>query len=77
MPPGIPGTDVLSLTVGEELLSALETDEWGKPLALKTVIVGQQTKFWFFFRHGNDPVGLNFYLALGRSSFAAVVGIGA
>lgn len=37
----MPGTDILSLTVGEELLSALDTDEWGKPQALGTVIVGQ------------------------------------
>jgi hypothetical protein len=29
------------LTIGEELLASLETDEWGRPQALGTVIVGK------------------------------------
>ncbi len=32
--------DTLSLRTGEGLLQALETKEWGRPLALETVIVG-------------------------------------
>lgn len=43
LPPDTSETDILSLTVGEELLSALETDEWGRPQALGTVMVGQYT----------------------------------
>ena len=34
------GHDTLSLRTGEDLLQALETKEWGRPLALGTVIVG-------------------------------------
>lgn len=34
------GHDTLSLRTGEELLQALTTKEWGRPLALGTVIVG-------------------------------------
>lgn len=34
------GPDFLSLRTGEELLQSLETKEWGRPLALETVIVG-------------------------------------
>ena len=34
------GPDFLSLRTGEALLQALETKEWGKPLALDAVIVG-------------------------------------
>ena len=33
--------DTLSLSPGEDLLRLLETKEWGRPLALKTVIVGE------------------------------------
>ena len=32
--------DTLSLKTGEPLLQALETKEWGRPLALRSVIVG-------------------------------------
>lgn len=32
--------DTLSLRTGEILLKSLETKEWGRPLALRTVIVG-------------------------------------
>ena len=32
--------DILLLKTGENLLRCLETKEWGRPLALKTVIVG-------------------------------------
>ena len=35
------GPDFLSLRTGEALLRALETKEWGKPLALDAVIVGR------------------------------------
>jgi charged multivesicular body protein 7 len=38
LPPDMPGTDILSLTVSEKLLSSLETNEWGKPQALGTVV---------------------------------------
>lgn len=34
--------DTLSLRTSEQLLSSLETKEWGRPLALDTVIVGEQ-----------------------------------
>ena len=34
--------DMLSLSTGEDLLRSLETKEWGRPLALKTVIVGER-----------------------------------
>ena len=34
------GRDTLSLKAGETLLQSLQTKEWGRPLALKTVIVG-------------------------------------
>ena len=48
MPSDGPGADILSLVVGEELLAALETVDWGRPQALGTVIVG--TLFsWFLF----------------------------
>ena len=33
-------SDTLSLGIGETLLHALETKEWGRPLALGTVVVG-------------------------------------
>lgn len=33
--------DTLSIITGEALLQALETKEWGRPLALGTVIVGR------------------------------------
>ena len=37
----VPGShDILSLESGPELLRALETKEWGRPLALGAVIVG-------------------------------------
>ena len=36
--------DVLSLRTGQDLLQALETREWGKPLALGTVIVRRSWK---------------------------------
>ena len=32
--------DTLSIRTGENLLQSLETKEWGRPLALGTVIVG-------------------------------------
>ena len=35
--------DRLSLKTGEVLLKSLETKEWGRPLALETVIVGIYT----------------------------------
>lgn len=72
LPPGMSETDILSLTVGGELLSALETDEWGRPQALGTVIVINITAF---FRHGNDPTCSDSCAPIGRSSFAALVGI--
>lgn len=34
------GNSILALKTGPELLRALETKEWGRPLALDTVIVG-------------------------------------
>ena len=34
------GHDLLSITVGKDLLQALETKDYGQPLALGTVIVG-------------------------------------
>ena len=34
------GPDLLSLRTGDALLQALETKEWGRPLALDAVIVG-------------------------------------
>ena len=34
--------DILSLRTGEDLLRSLETKEWGQPLALETVIVGER-----------------------------------
>lgn len=39
MPPGPDGPEFLSIRMDEELLRSLETREWGKPLALGTVIV--------------------------------------
>lgn len=55
LPPGTLGTDILSLTVGEELLGALETDELGRPQALGAVVVGQQARsFGFVSRHNDE-----------------------
>lgn len=34
--------DTLSLMTGEGLLQSLETKEWGRPLALDAVIVGER-----------------------------------
>ena len=34
--------DTLSLRTGEPLLRSFETKEWGRPLALETVIVGER-----------------------------------
>lgn len=66
----------MSLTSDEELLIALESDEWGRPQALGAVIVGQYTRaFCFFHRFGNDTACLKFNVQTGRSSFAAVVNI--
>ena len=76
LPPGIPRTDILSLTLGEELLVALESEEWGRPQALGAVIVGQYNRdFCSFHRLGNDSACLQFNVQTGRSSFAAVVSI--
>ena len=36
--------DTLSLRTGEELLQALTTKEWGRPLSLGTVIVGNSAQ---------------------------------
>lgn len=36
------GKDVLSLRTGDAVLQALDTREWGKPLALAAVIVGEE-----------------------------------
>ena len=45
IPAGPDGPDLLCLRTGEDLLQSLETREWGRPLALGTVIVG---KYYFF-----------------------------
>jgi len=37
------GKDVLSLKTGDALLQALDTREWGKPLALAAVVVGEES----------------------------------
>lgn len=37
-----PNRTILSLEVGNDLLQALETKEYGRPLALGTVVVGTQ-----------------------------------
>ena len=39
------GYDVLSLRTGPELLRALETEEWGRPLALSDVIVSRHVRY--------------------------------
>ena len=39
LPQGPDGPEFLSLRTGEELLQALETRDWGRPLSLGNVVV--------------------------------------
>ena len=61
----IPGErNILSLKTGEELLQALETKEWGRPMALGAVVVGEHCLV-----HSRHYTGSLTAVPLGRSYF--------